>query len=325
MREITYAKAINEAVDEEMARDPTVFIIGEDIRVWGAPLGEFKGLFDKYGPERVLDTPIAETGFMGIAIGAAQAGMRPIVNIMFNEFLGVCMAEIINALCKTRYMTGGQVKTPVTIMGYCGAGVSAAGEHSSCNEGLLASIRNLKYVVPSTPYDAKGLIKSAIRDDNPVLVSYHKYLIVSGFKGEIPEEEYTIPLGKADIKREGSDVTVVATSLMVHRALAAAQKLKRKGISLEVIDPRTLAPLDKDTIINSVKKTGRLIIMNEDSTSASASSHISAVVAEKGFQFLKTPIIRVCAPETPVPFSLALEKIWMPDEEDLIKAVNEIM
>ena len=325
MREITYLKAINEAVDEEMARDPTVFIIGEDVRIWGAPLGEFMGLFDKYGPERVLDTPISETAIIGAAIGTAITGMRPIANIMFNEFLGVCMAEIINTLCKTRYMTGGQVKTPVTIMGYCGAGISAAGEHSSCNEGLLASIRNLKYVVPSTPYDAKGLIKSAIRDDNPVLVSYHKYLIVSGFKGEVPEEEYTIPLGKADIKREGGDVNVVATSLMVHRALAAAQKLEEKGISIEVIDPRTLVPLDKDTIINSVRKTGRLIIMNEDSRSASVSSHISAVVAEEAFNLLKAPIIRVCAPETPVPFSPPLEKIWMPDKDELVEAVTKVI
>jgi len=324
MKEITYLKAMNEAVDEEMERDQTVFLIGEDVRAWGAPLGEFRGLFAKYGPERVLDTPISETAIMGAAIGAAQTGMRPIANIMFNEFLGVCMAEIINALCKTRYMVGGQVKMPVTIMSYSGAGISAAGEHSSCNEGLLMSIRGLKYVVPSTPYDAKGLLKSAIREDNPVLFSYHKSLVLTG-KGVIPEEEYVIPLGKADIKREGSDITVVATALMVHRALAAAEKLQEKGISIEVIDPRTLVPLDKQTIIDSVKKTGKLVIMNEDPKSASASSQISAVVAEEAFDYLNAPIKRVCAPDSPVPFSPPLEKIWMPDEEDLIKAVNEIM
>jgi pyruvate/2-oxoglutarate/acetoin dehydrogenase E1 component len=325
MKETTYIKAINEAVDEELARDPSVFVMGEDVRAWGAPLGDFQGLYDKHGGERIMDTPISETAILGAAIGAAGTGMRPIAHIMFAEFLGVCMSDIMNALCKSRYMTGGKVKMPVTIMTYSGGGISAAGEHSSCIDGMLMSVVGLKIVVPATPYDAKGLLKSAIREDNPVIYSLHKNLVFNGVKGEIPEEEYTIPLGKADIKREGSDVTVVATALMVHRALAAAEKLQQKGISTEVIDPRTLAPLDKETIIKSVQKTGRLAILDEEAKAGSASGEIAAIVCEEAFSSLKAPIKRVCAPDTPVPFSQPLEKIWMPDEDDLIKAVNEIV
>ncbi len=324
MKEIAFLTAINEAVDEEMGRDPNVVLIGEDVRAWGAPLGEFKGLYKKYGPDRVLDTPISETAIIGAAIGGAATGMRPVANIMFSEFLGVCMAEILNALCKSRYMTGGKVKMPVTILTYSGAGVCAAGEHSSCLDGLLMSITGLKVVVPSTPYDAKGLIKSAIRDDNPVIVPYHKAIIFGGTKSQIPDEDYTVPLGKADVKRKGSDVTVVAIALMVHRALAAAETLQKKGISIEVIDPRTLVPLDKEAIISSVRKTGRLVIMDEEPVTASAASRLSAVVAEEAFDALRAPIKRVCAPDTPIPFSPALEKLWMPDEERLIKAVTDI-
>ena len=325
MREITYTQAINEAVDEEMARDSTVFLFGEDVRKWGAPLGEFKGLFEKYGPNRVLDTPISETAMVGAAIGSAATGMRPLVHIMMAEFLTVCWSDIFNAMCKPRYMSGGKIKFPATILTYSGGGISAAGEHSGCLDGMLMSIPGLKIVVPSTPYDAKGLIKSAIREDNPVQVCYHKYLMLSGITGEVPEEEYTIPLGKADIKRQGSDVTVVATALMVHRALTAADRLQEKGISVEVIDPRTVAPLDKETIIKSVKKTGRLVIMVEEPKTGSSASEIAAIVVEEAFDLLKAPIKRVCAPDTAIPFSSALEKVWMPDEEDLIKAVTEIM
>ena len=324
MRKITYLQAINEAVDEEMARDPTVFIMGEDVRQWGAPHGEFKGLFEKYGGERVRDTAISETAMLGATAGAAAMGMRPIVHIMFSEFLGVCMSDIRCVLTKTRYMTGGKTKFPATIMSYSGAGLSAAGEHSACPYGWLMAIPGLKIVAPATPYDAKGLIKSAIREDNPVQVLYHQKLISDRLTGEVPEEEYTIPIGVADIKREGSDVTVVAIGLMVHRALAAANKLQEKGTSLEIVDLRSLAPIDKQTIINSVKKTGRLVIMDEEPKTESASSEIAAIVAEEAFDFLDAPIKRVCAPDTPIPFSQTLEKAWMPDEEDLIKAVSEI-
>ena len=323
MREITYQKAINEAVDEEMARDPAVILMGQDVRTWGAPLGEFKGLFEKYG-ERVLDTGISETAMLGATAGSAATGMRPIVHIMFGEFLGVCMSDIRCALTKTRYMTGGKTKFPATIMTYTGAGRSAAGEHSACPYSIMMATPGLKIVVPATPYDAKGLIKSAIREDNPVQVFYHVGLIFSKMTSEIPDEDFTIPIGKADIKREGSDVTVVAIGLMVHRALAAADKLQEKDISIEVVDPRTLAPLDKQTIIDSVKKTGKLVIMDEEPKTESASSEIAAIVAEEAFSFLKAPIKRVCAPDTPIPFSPALERAWMPDEEDLIEAVTEL-
>ena len=327
MREITYAQAINEAYDEELKRDPTVFILGEDIgKHWGAAFGEMQGLFDKYGPERIRETPISETAILGSAIGAAATGMRPVAFLFFADFLGVAMDEIINQLTPMRYMFGGKAKLPVTITCYSGAGVSNAAQHSKCVEGFLMSIPGLKIVSPSTPYDAKGLLKSAIRDDNPVIYFIHKKILLSGIKGEVPEGEYTIPLGKADVKREGSDVTVVAMGLMVHRALAAADKLqKEKNISIEVIDPRTMVPLDKQAICDSVKKTGRLVIMDEEPKTGSASAEIAALVAEEAFDYLHASIKRVCAPCTPIPFSPALENFWMPDEDDLIKAVNEII
>jgi len=326
MREITFKQAITEAVDEEMARDPTVFLMGEDIgKAWGAALGEYQGLFDKYGPERVRGTPISETAILGGAMGAAITGMRPIAFLMFCDFLGVCGDELITHLTKMRYMFGGKIKMPVTITAYSGAGLSAADSHSKNLLGWLMAIPGLKVVTPSTAYDCKGLLKTSIRDDNPVAFLYHKVLITTGPTSQIPNEEYTIPLGKADIKREGSDVTVVAIALMVQRALAAADKLQKRGVSLEVIDPRSLVPLDKQTIINSVKKTGKLVIMDEEPKIGSAASEISAVVAEETFDFLDAPIKRVCAPDTPIPFSAVLEKFWMPDEENLIKAVTEIM
>ena len=321
MRKINFAQAQNEAFDEEMARDPTVFIIGEDIGAhWDMP--EVRGLFDKYGAKRIRETPISETAILGGAIGAAATGMRPVAAMMFVDFMGVCGDELINQL-QMRYMFGGKIKLPLTIMGDGGAGVSAAHQHSKGLYGLLMTIPGLKIVVPSTAYDAKGLLKSAIRDDNPVVFIQHKML--AGVTGEVPTEEYLIPLGKADIKREGSDVTVVAITFMVHRALAAAAKLQQRGISIEIIDPRTLVPLDKQAIIDSVKKTGRLVIMSEEPKTGSAAGEISSIVAEEAFDFLDATIKRVCAPDTPIPFSPVLEKFWLPDDEDLIKAVTEIM
>jgi pyruvate/2-oxoglutarate/acetoin dehydrogenase E1 component len=325
MREITFSQGINEAIDEEMKRDPKVFIIGEDVgKHWGGAMGELKGLFDKHGPKRVLDTPISETAILGGAIGAAATGMRPIAYLYFVDFLGVCGDELINHLTKMRYMFGGKIKMPLTITAYTGAGISAADSHSKTLYGWLMAIPGLKIAVPSNAYDAKGLLKSAIREDNPVIFLEHKVLITGGAKSQVPEEEYTIPLGKADIKRKGSDVTVVAIAVMVPRALAAAEKLQKKGISIEVIDPRTLVPLDKKAIIDSVKKTGKLVIMDEDPKTGGAAGEIAAIVAEEAFSSLKAPIKRVSPPDTPVPFSPALEKFWMPDEDDLIKAVTEI-
>ena len=321
MKEISVLQAQREAIDEEMERDSSVFVLGESVSA-SAVAGIFTGLVDKYGPERVRDTAISETAILGGAIGAAATGMRPIAALMFVDFMGVCGDELLNQL-QMRYMFGGKIKLPLTILGFSGAGVSAAAQHSKSLYGYLMAIKGLKIVVPSTAYDAKGLLKSAIREDNPVVFLVHKML--GRLTSEVPEEEYTIPLGKADIKREGNDVTVVATALMVHRALAAATKLQQKGISMEVIDPRTLVPLDKQAIIDSVKKTGRLVIMSEEPKTGSAAGEISAIVAEEAFDFLDAPIKRVCAPDTPVPFSPVLEKFWMPDEEDLIKAVTEIM
>ncbi len=326
MKTITYAQAFNEAVDEEMARDKSVFILGEDVgKPWGSALGEYKGLFEKYSSKRVRNTPISETAIVGAAIGAAATGMRPIAVIMFSDFLGVPMDEILNQLTKIRYMFGGTISLPIVITSYSGAGTQAAAQHSKNLEGLFMSIPGLKIVSPSTPYDVKGLMKTSIRDNNPVLFLLRTILLVNGLKGDVPEEEYTIPFGKADIKRSGQDVTVVAIGTMVHKALICAEQLqKEKNISLEVIDPRTLVPLDKDTIINSVKKTGRLVIMDEEPKTGSAASEIAAIVSEEAFDYLDAPIQRVCAPNTPVPFG-PLEKVWIPDENNLTQAINAIL
>jgi len=321
MKEINYMQAQNEAIDEEMARDPSVFLLGENVRDWGAAAPSVT-LFSKYGPERVRNTAISETAIMGAGIGAAATGMRPLASIMFVDLFGVIGDELLNQL-QMRYMFGGKIKLPLTILTGHGAGVSAAAHHSKSLFSWLMAIKGLNIVVPSTAYDAKGLLKSVIRQDNPVVFLTHKML--ARLTSQVPEEEYLIPLGKADIKREGSDVTVVAISFMVHRALAAAAKLQEKGISIEVIDPRTLVPLDKQTIIDSVKKTGKLVIIDEEPKTGNAASEISAIVAEEAFDFLDAPIKRVCAPDTPVPFSPVLEKSWIPSEEDLIKAVTEIM
>ena len=325
MREMTFLETIRETLAEEMARDPSVFVIGEDLRVWGAPRGEYKGLYEKFGPKRVLDTPISETAILGGAIGAAATGLRPIASIMYANFLGVCGDELLNQLTQMRYMFGEAVKLPVTIMSYFGAGFCAGAHHSKSMHGLLMAIPGLKIVVPSNAYDAKGLLKSAIREDNPTIFLSHQMLMRRGEKSEIPDEEYTIPLGQAAIKREGSDVTLVASGLMVQRALAAADRLQQKGISAEVIDPRTWVPLDKETVIDSVKKTNRLVVVEEEPKTGGAAAELVAIVADEAFDYLDAPIKRVCAPDTPVPFSPVLEKRWMPNEDDVVQAVSEIV
>lgn len=326
MKSITFREAINQALDEEMARDPSVFLIGEDVGgVWQGPLLQYGGLSDKYGPERVRMTPISEMAIVGAAIGAAATGMRPVAELMFIDFIGCAMDEVLNMMTKMRYLFGGQIKLPVTITAASGAGLSTAAQHSQSLEGMLMSIPGLKIVIPSTPYDAKGLFKSAIREDNPVVFLQHKKLLFSKLTSEIPGEEYTIPLGKADIKKEGTDVTVVATGFMVHSALAAAAKLQEKGVSMEVIDPRTVVPLDKQVIVDSVKRTGKLVIMTEECNTGSVAAQIAAIVAEEAFDFLDAPIRRVNAPDTPVPFSPVLEKFWIPQEDDLLRVVSEIV
>jgi len=319
--EMTYLQAINEALREEMERDANVFMAGEDIAVLGGNFGVTKGLLERFGEERVWDTPISENGIVGIGIGAALTGMRPIVEIMFVDLMGLCADQVVNLAAKIRYMTGGQVKLPLVIRTPCGGGLCAGATHSQSLEAWFYHVPGLKVVMPSTPYDAKGLLKTAIREDNPVLFIEHKGLY--GAKGMVPEAEYTIPLGKADIKREGDDITVVATSKMVVTALGAAEKLAREGIEIEVIDPRTLVPLDTETILNSIKKTGKLVILEEATKRGSVGADIASIVVEQAFDYLDAPIVRLGAPSVPFPFSPYLERLMIPAEEDLIKAVIE--
>jgi pyruvate/2-oxoglutarate/acetoin dehydrogenase E1 component len=325
MREINFRQAIGEALDEEMERDPAVFIIGEDVGVMGGLMGEIGGLYQKYGIDRVRDTPLSEAGILGAAIGAAITGMRPVARMRFGDFLGIAWDEIMNQMTKMRYMFGGKIKVPLTMDALTGAGRRSAAQHSQSIEGMLMSIPGLKIVLPSNAHDAKGLLKTAIRDDNPVMFFEHKLIMWTSPKSEVPEGEYLIPFGQADIKREGSDVTVVATADMVIRALNAAEKLQQeKGISLEVIDPRTIVPFDKETVLNSVSKTGRLVIFTEECETGSFAGQVAAIVADEGFDYLDAPIKRVNAPDTPVPYGVIMEDFWIPNEDKLIKAVNEI-
>ena len=326
MRQISFREAIGEALDEEMARDPSVFIIGEDVGPMGGLMGEIGGLYKKYGIDRVRDTPLSEAAILGASIGSAITGMRPIARMRFADFLGVAWDEIMNQMTKMRYMFGGKIKMPLTIDALSGAGRRSAAQHSQSIEGMMMTIPGLKIALPSTAYDVKGLFKTAIRDDNPVIIFEHKFLMWSGPKSEAPEEEYLIPFGQADIKREGSDVTVVATAAMVMKALNAAETLqKEKGISLEVIDPRTIVPFDKETVLKSVEKTGRLVCFTEECESGSFASYVAGVMADEAFDHLDAPIKRVNAPNTPVPYGVIMEDYWLPNEEKLIKAINEIL
>lgn len=321
MKNLTYAEALREAMAEEMERDSSVFIMGEDVGLFGGCFGVTGDLVERFGEERVKDTPITETAIVGGAVGAAMTGSRPVAELMFASFMGVAMDEVFNQAAKMCYMTGGQAKVPIVLRTPLGGGIGAAAQHSVCNESWVVSIPGLKVALPSTPADAKGLLKSAIRDDDPVIFFEHKVLYET--KGEVPEEdEFTIPLGKADIKREGSDVTVVATGMLVNRALEAADKLAKDGIELEVIDPRSLVPLDKETILDSVDKTGKVIIATEESKRGSFASEVAAVISEEGLYSLETPILRVCSADTPVPFSTVLEQAYLPGTKDIIDAVK---
>ena len=323
MREITYRDSLREALLEEMQRDKTVFLLGEDIgRYWEGAFKVTKDLAKKFGDERVRDTPISESAIIGAAVGAAITGMRPVAEIMFGDLTTLAMDQIANQAAKIRYMFGGQAKVPLVIRTPFGGGVNIAAHHSQSLEAWFMHVPGLFVAVPSTPYDAKGLLKTAIRGDNPVVFCEHKLLYP--IKGLIPEEDYTIPFGTADIKREGEDVTVVATMFMVHKALEAAKTLEKEGLSIEVVDPRTLVPLDKEVIISSVKKTGRLVVVSEDCKTAGVTAEIAAVVAEEAIDYLDAPIKRVAEPDTPIPFSTPLEKYVIPDEKTIIKAVKKI-
>jgi pyruvate dehydrogenase E1 component beta subunit len=323
VREITFVEALNEALMQEMERDPNVIVMGEDVGVYGGIFGVTKGLLQKFGPDRVIDTPISEAGFIGAAVGAAAAGLRPVVELMFVDFFGVCMDQIYNQAAKMRYMFGGKIKIPVTIRTTIGGGLSAAAQHSQVLYSIFAHVPGLKVVVPSTPYDAKGLLITAIRDDNPKIFFEHKLLY--GVRGPVPKEPYTIPFGVADVKMEGSDVTVVAVAYMVHEALKVANELKKEGISVEVIDPRTLVPFDKEAVIKSVKKTGRLVVVDEDYDRCGFASWVAAIVADECFGYLDAPIKRVTTPTVPIPFSPVLEKEILPNAEKIIKAVKEVV
>lgn len=324
MRTLTFANAINEALRQEMQRNPKIFIAGEDVGLYGGIYGVTAGLFNEFGEERVKDTPISESAIIGMAVGSAAAGLVPVVEIMFVDFIGVCMDQLLNQAAKMKYMFGGKAKLPMVLRTTEGAGHGAAAQHSQCLDAWFMHVPGLKVVVPSTPYDAKGLMITALRDENPVVFLEHKFLYGT-VEGEVPEEEYTIPFGKADVKREGTDVTVVATMHMVHKALGAAAQLEKEGISVEVVDPRTLTPFDEDTLIDSVKKTHRLVVVTEEVAHAGSSAEIAARVADKAFDYLDAGIKRVTAPFTPVPFSPVLEQEFIPSEAKIIAAIREVL
>ncbi|HEX3011143.1 MAG TPA: alpha-ketoacid dehydrogenase subunit beta [Syntrophomonadaceae bacterium] len=320
--QMTYAEAIRDGLRVELKRDPKVYMAGEDIGPFGGCFGVTAGLYDEFGPKRIVETPISENFIVGHAVGSSACGLRPVVEVMFDDFITVCFDEFANQAAKNRYMFGGKSKVPMVCLTINGAGVGAAAQHSQSLEALLTHIPGLITVIPSTPYDAKGLLISSIRDDNPVLYYEHKQLL--GLTGEVPEGEYSIPLGKADIKRKGADVTIVTWSWMVQKSLAAAEALAKEGINAEVIDPRTLIPLDKEAILESVGKTGKLVIAHEAVKTMGFGAEIAAMVAEEGFDLLKAPIIRIGAPYCPIPFSPTLEQAYIPSEEGIAAAVKSM-
>jgi pyruvate dehydrogenase E1 component beta subunit len=319
MKDIRYIWAVNEALREEMERDENVVLIGEDVGRSGGAFGASRGLFDQFGPERVVDTPISEAGIMGLAAGAAACGLRPVIEIMFMDFLTVCMDGIVNQVAKMRYMFGSQYTVPLVIRTPSGGGLNAGPQHSQSLEAWFAHVPGLKVVMAATPYDVKGLLKSAIRDDNPVIVVENKTL--HALKGQIPKEEYLIPIGKADVKREGTDVTVVAVSRMVHESLKAAEKLAKENISVEIIDLLSVSPWDKETVFNSVAKTHRLVIAHEAIKSFGIGAEISAAVSEEIMDELDAPVLRVGAPFVPIPFNL--EKAYLPNGDAVVAAVHK--
>ncbi len=322
LREVTYGQAIREALAEEMRRDSRVFILGEDVGRAGTPFKVLFGLIQEFGPERVIDTPISEAGFTGIAVGAAMTGMRPIADIMFGDFSTLAMDQIVNQAAKVHYMSGGKLKVPIVIRTTLGATRRSAAQHSQSIHAWYSHIPGLKVALPSTPYDAKGLMKTAIRDDSPVVFFEDKMMYQ--LKGLVPEEDYAIPFGVADIKREGTDITIVATSSMVHVALAAADTLGAAGISAEVVDPRTTFPLDKETLIASATKTGRAIVVDEGYERYGVTAEIASAISEGAFYHLDAPVKRIGAMNVPVPFSPALEDLTVPTAEAVVAAAKTL-
>jgi pyruvate dehydrogenase E1 component beta subunit len=331
-RTITFMQAINEALDQEMRRDPTVVVFGEDNvggmgaegekDAWGGVLGVTKGLYAKY-PDRIMDTPISESAFIGAAAGAACSGLRPVAELMFVDFMGVCFDQIFNQAAKFRYMFGGKARTPLVVRTMYGAGIRAAAQHSQSLYSIFTHIPGLKVVVPSNPYDAKGLMIQAIRDDDPVIFFEHKVLYT--MEGDVPEEAYTVPFGEANVVRDGDDVTIVAIGRMVSLAEQAADALAKDGVEAEIVDPRTTSPLDMDTILESVERTGRLVVVDESNPRCSVATDISAQVAEQGFEHLKAPIRMVTAPHVPPPFSPVLEDGYVPTAESIAGATRDVL
>ncbi|MGB2955307.1 MAG: alpha-ketoacid dehydrogenase subunit beta [Anaerolineales bacterium] len=323
MREITYLEAVREAMTQEMERDSRVFLIGEDVGEYGGAFQVSYGMLEKFGPERILDTPITELGLTGAATGAALIGMRPIAEIMFMDFTTLASEQLVNQAAKLRFMFGGNATVPLVLRTPAGSGTGAAEHHSQSFENWFVHVPGLKVVMPTTPYDAKGLLIASIRDDNPVVFIEHKLLYKT--KGDVPEALYEIPLGKADIKREGKDLTIIATSIMVQRSLQAAEKLAKDGIDVEIVDPRTLRPLDTETIVNSVKKTGKVLIVHEAVKTGGFGGELAGVIAEsEAFGYLDAPILRLAGREVPIPYNRNLELKAVPQVEDIVEKAREL-
>ncbi|GBD30195.1 2-oxoisovalerate dehydrogenase subunit beta [bacterium HR32] len=323
-RELSYAEAVREALRQAMEQDPGVVLLGEDIGTYGGAFGVTDGLLEQFGPERVRDTPISEAAITGCAIGAALTGLRPVLEVQFMDFITLCMEQLVLQAAKIRYMFGGKAQVPLVLRTPAGAGTGAAAQHSESLEAWFVHVPGLKVVAPSTPRDAKGLLLASIRDPNPVVFVEHKLLYRT--RGPVPEEPYELPLGRAEVKREGTDVTVVATSGMVPRALAAADRLAEEGVSVEVVDPRTLRPLDTDTILASVRKTGRVVVVYEGVKTLGVGAEIAARIAESDALYhLQAPVVRLGGAECPIPYNRNLERAAVPQEEDVVQAVRQVL
>ena len=323
MAEIMYRDALRQALFEEMEKDQRIFIMGENIAKRGGSFKVSEGLLDRFGPGRVIDTPLSEPTFTGAGVGAALAGTRPIVEILFVDFTPLIMDQIINQAAKYEFMSGGQGKVPMVLRTQGGTGNGLAGQHSQSLEALFYHIPGLKVVMPSTPYDAKGLLKASIRDDDPTIFIEHKLLYMT--KGEVPEDEYIVPLGQADVKREGDDITLITYSYMTLKCLEAAEALQKEGISVEVVDLRTLTPLDKETILQSVEKTGRAIVVHEAIKRGGIGGDIAAMIMEEAYDDLDAPVMRICGKNTTIPYNLELEKVCVPSVENIIEGILELV